>query len=113
MITIVVDEYDVDAVFNAMAEAGKINEPGRGFVYQCPVKRGLTNLASVFNPEKHSASIQQIIRAMDGLHGSTDWRANQLLIHNARGNSLKKEVDALFTTQLSLTASATEKMCRA
>ncbi|MEM7396985.1 MAG: P-II family nitrogen regulator, partial [Verrucomicrobiota bacterium] len=46
MITAVVDECDVDAVFDAMAEAGKINEPGRGYIYKSSVKRGLTNLAS-------------------------------------------------------------------
>jgi len=82
LITVVVDEYDVNAVFQAMAEAGRVDQPGRGFLYQVPIAKGLTNLASVFNAKKHSASIQQIVRAIDEVQGNTNWRANQLLIHD-------------------------------
>jgi nitrogen regulatory protein PII len=84
LIQVVVDEYDREAVFEAMASAGRVDQPGRGLIYQLPISKGLTNLASVFQPKKHSASIQQMVRAIDELHGSADWRANQLLVHDPK-----------------------------
>ena len=84
LITVVVDQYDADAVFQAMSQAGHVDLPGRGLVYQLPISKGLTNLASVFQKKKHSASIQQMVRAIDHLHGNTDWRANQLLVHDPK-----------------------------
>jgi len=82
LITVVVDEFDLEAVFQAMARAGRVEQPGRGFIYHLPVSKGLTNLASVFQAKKHSVSIQQMVRAIDTLHGGTQWRANQLLVHD-------------------------------
>ncbi len=84
LITVVVDEYDLEAVFQAMAQAGRVEQPGRGLIYQLPVSKGLTNLASVFQAKKHSASIQQMVRAIDSLQGGTQWRANQLMVHDPR-----------------------------
>jgi len=84
LITVVVDQYDLDAVFRAMAQAGRVEQPGRGLIYQLPISKGLTNLASVFQAKKHSASIQQMVRAIDELHGGMDWRANQLLVHDPK-----------------------------
>ncbi|MEM9400062.1 MAG: hypothetical protein AAF984_07610 [Verrucomicrobiota bacterium] len=84
LIMAVVDRYDFDAVFQAMADAGKVDQPGSGFLFQVPVTKGLTNLASIFHAEKHSASIQQMVKAIDDLQGSTHWRANRLLIHDKK-----------------------------
>ncbi len=82
LVLAVVDRCDADAVAQAMAAAGSVDQPGRGILYQVPASKGLTNLASVFHPQKHSASIQQIIKAIDELQGSANWRARQLLIHD-------------------------------
>ncbi len=84
LITVVVDEFDLDAVFQAMTQAGRVEQPGRGFIYQLPVSKGLTNLASVFQAKKHSVSIHQMVRALDSLSGGTQWRANPLLVHDPR-----------------------------
>jgi len=84
LITIVVDEFDLEAVFQAMSQAGRVEQPGRGFVYQLSVSKGLTNLASVFQAKKHSVSIHQLVRAIDSLSGGTQWRANPLLVHDPR-----------------------------
>jgi nitrogen regulatory protein PII len=86
MITIVVDEFDLDAVFQAMSQVGRVDQPGRGFIYQMPVSKGLTNLASVFQAKKHSVSIHQLVRAVDTLSGGTHWRANPLLVHDPRAH---------------------------
>ncbi len=84
LITVVVDEFDLEAVFQAMAQAGRVEQPGRGFIYQLPASKGLTNLASVFQAKKHSVSIQQVVCAIDSLQGGTQWRANQLLVRDPR-----------------------------
>ncbi len=86
LIVAVVDRYDLDAVFDAMAQAGHVDQPGRGLIFQVPISRGLTNLASVFQPWKHSATVQQMVRAIDQLQGSSDWRANPLHVHDPRNN---------------------------
>lgn len=102
LITAVVDNYDAQAVFEAMVKAGRVNQPGRGFVYQVPIQKGLTNLASVFNPEKHSASIQQVIRAIDNLQGDTNWRANQLLIHDPLAEEFKNDLSGTIKDSIIL-----------
>ncbi|MEM6820404.1 MAG: hypothetical protein AAF558_00485 [Verrucomicrobiota bacterium] len=96
LIVVVVDKYDLEAVFEAMARAGQVGLPGRGFLYQVPLSKGLTNLASVFNPEKHSASVQQIIRAIDEMQGDTHWRANQLLIHDPKAVEFKRDTRGII-----------------
>lgn len=83
LITVVLDQFDLDAVFQTMSQAGRVDQPGRGFLYQLPVSKGLTNLASVFSARKHSVSIHQMVKAIDALNGGTQWRANPLLIHDA------------------------------
>jgi nitrogen regulatory protein PII len=84
VIIVVVDEFDLDTVFHAMAQAGRVEQPGRGFIYQLRVSKGLTNLASVFQPQRHSVNIYQMVRAIDSLSGGTHWRANALLVHDPR-----------------------------
>ncbi len=70
----VVDNCDAEPVFNAMANAGRIDEPGRGFIYQVPIDKGVNNIGSVFGVTRHSASFQQIIAAIDELKGGREWR---------------------------------------
>lgn len=75
LLQLVVNPDDADAVFDAMAEAGKLDEPGRGIIMSMPVSKGLVNLASVFGTNRNSANLHQIISAIDDLHGHSDWRA--------------------------------------
>ena len=37
LITVLVDQVEADAVMEAMAQAGRVDQPGRGFLYQVPV----------------------------------------------------------------------------
>ncbi len=97
LITVVVDKYDVEAVLQAMAQVGHVDQPGRGLVYQLPISKGLTNLASVFQAKKHSASIQQMVRAIDEMQGSTDWRANQLLVHDPAADEFQANTRGVTT----------------
>ncbi|MDF1814704.1 MAG: hypothetical protein P1V20_21035 [Verrucomicrobiales bacterium] len=109
MVTVVVDKYDLEAVFQAMAQAGRVDQPGRGLLYQVPISKGLTNLASVFQARKHSASIQQIIRAIDDIQGSTEWRANQLLIHDPKAEEFAADTQGVTRDLVSLNVIARRK----
>lgn len=75
----VVENCDADPVFNAMANAGRIDEPGRGFIYRVPIEKGLNNIASVFGMARHSASFQQIVAAIDDIKGDRHWRDQSVL----------------------------------
>lgn len=70
----VVDKADADNVFGNMARAGKISEPGRGFMYSIPVHTGLINVSSTISSSAHGANMEQIISAIDDLKGGKDWR---------------------------------------
>ena len=45
VIQIVAFNQDVDAVFDAMVEAGKLDTPGMGFIFASPVSRALFPLS--------------------------------------------------------------------
>ena len=72
----VVDRSDSSDVFTNMARAGRITEPGRGFMYSIPVSEGLINVSSTVSSSSHGASMEQVIAAIDDIKGTKDWRSN-------------------------------------
>ena len=72
----VVDKAEADDIFGVMARAGKITEPGRGFLYSIPVHSGLINVSSTVSSSAHGANMEQIISALDELKGGKDWRTS-------------------------------------
>ena len=71
----VVDKNEADEIFGVMARAGKITEPGRGFMYSIPVHSGLINVSSTVSSSAHGANMEQIISALDDLKGGKEWRS--------------------------------------
>jgi nitrogen regulatory protein PII len=82
----VVEKSDSDAIFADMARAGRITEPGRGFMYSIPVSSGLINVSSTVSSSAHGANMEQIIAALDDIKGSKDWRQS---IDSSKSKSLK------------------------
>jgi hypothetical protein len=72
----VVDKSEADNVFAEMARAGRITEPGRGFMYSIPVDAGIVNVSSVVSSSAHAATMEQVIAALDELKGDKDWRGS-------------------------------------
>jgi nitrogen regulatory protein PII len=70
----VVDKGESDKIFTEMARAGRINEPGRGFMYTTPVNKGLINVSSTFSSQLAGATIDQIVTALDEIKGGKEWR---------------------------------------
>jgi nitrogen regulatory protein PII len=81
----VVEKGETDKVFTEMARAGKITEPGKGFMYTTPVNRGLINISSSFSAGGAGASLDQIIGALDELKGGKNWRSNVPAAGNDKG----------------------------
>lgn len=90
IVMVVVEAIDEDLVFSEMSRAGRITEPGRGFIYTVPVTRGLTNITGTESDRKQSASMQEIIRAIDELKGGKEWRGYNPL---ARAATQKASAD--------------------
>ncbi|MEN7341330.1 MAG: hypothetical protein AAAFM81_00250 [Pseudomonadota bacterium] len=77
-VQLVLAEHSVaGGVFNAMARAGQFDKPGRGLIYSIPVDAGVFNLASEYASTKQTASLQQIIDAIDSLAGHSHWREHE------------------------------------
>jgi len=72
----VVERSEADDVFAEMARAGRITEPGRGFMYSIPVSSGLINVTSTISSSAHGANMEQIISAIDEIKGDKDWRTS-------------------------------------
>ncbi len=85
--TVIVDSVDVDSIFESMADAARPELPGRGIMYKVPVSKGLVNLPSIFHHAKNAASMQQIVRALDSLTGSKDWRDQSVVDFSQDGKS--------------------------
>ena len=81
----VVDNVDKIAVTEAMIEAGRLDTPGRGFLYRIPVQQGLVNLPSRIGNRGYAANMQQVISAIDSIKGSTDWRDQSVVELGAGG----------------------------
>ena len=71
---VIADENDVEEIFDAMARAGELHMPGRGFMYRIGIDKGMFNLPGRLSHHHYAANMQQIINAIDHLQGHTHWR---------------------------------------
>lgn len=74
VVNIVASKHDVDAVMDLMVDVGKLDEPGKGFIYTYPLSKGVVNTKITRGMPKHAASIEQIISVIDAMKGGTEWR---------------------------------------
>lgn len=87
ILRVIVDEMDSEAVFDTMATAGRLTEPGRGIIYMMPITKGMIKLPGVTQSARYAASMQQVIHAIDDLKGCADWRATSNLVDDTRASS--------------------------
>ena len=74
VLMIIADDSDFEVIFDAMAKAGELHLPGRGFMYSLDINKGMFNLPSRLSQQQFGANMQQIIHAIDHLSGHTHWR---------------------------------------
>ena len=74
VVSLLVDAQDQDDVLAALIEAGRLDQPGRGFVGAYPVPFGVVNPKSFRGRQAHGATMEQIIAAIDDLRAGAEWR---------------------------------------
>jgi hypothetical protein len=65
---------EVHGILAMMAEAGALEQPGKGFIYSYPVRKALINIRVVRGDQQHVASIEQVAAAIDHIKGGAEWR---------------------------------------
>lgn len=75
IVTLAAGVQDANTVMDMMIDAGSLNEPGKGFIFLFPIKKGIVNTRIWAGRQKHAASIEQVIAALDEVKGGTHWRS--------------------------------------
>lgn len=74
IVHLVMPEQDSDSIIKLLVEHGRLDKPGKGFIYQTPVSLGLIDTNMKIGTQKYSASMEQIIAAIDQLKSNPTWR---------------------------------------
>lgn len=74
IVHLVMPEQDSESVIKLLVEQGRLDKPGRGYIYQTPVSLGLIDTRMKIGKQKHAASMEQIVAAIDQLKSDTSWR---------------------------------------
>ena len=74
VVSLLVDPQDQEATLEAFIDAGRLEQPGRGFVAAYPVRLGVANPMSSRGTQRHGATMEQVIAAIDELKSGTGWR---------------------------------------
>jgi len=79
-------EHDADQIIRLLIEEGRLDRPGRGFIYRTPVDGGMLDTRLRVGRQEHAASIEQIIAAIDELRHGTAWRKRFAAIDRSGGD---------------------------
>jgi nitrogen regulatory protein PII len=74
IVHLVMPEQDSDSIIKLLIEQGRLDRPGKGFIYRTPVSLGLIDTRLKIGHQKYAASFEQIIAAIDQIKGGTTWR---------------------------------------
>ena len=72
---LVVGSEEADRVLESMVRAGHLDKPARGFIFTRPIDVGMINTVSYQQTTLYPATMEQIIKAIDQMQGSTNWRS--------------------------------------
>lgn len=74
LLSVVVGQHESSSVMDKIISWGKLDLPGRGFIWQIPIEKGLINFKTYQKSIGQAASTEQIIAAIDSLKGNYFWR---------------------------------------
>lgn len=81
VVSMLVDAQDQHATLETLVDAGRLDQPGRGFVAAYPVPCGVANPMTFRGRQRHGATMEQVIAAIDDLKSGTDWRRRSWTSH--------------------------------
>mgnify|MGYP001159359261 FL=1 len=93
MANIIVTEHDCAGMMNILIDAGNLDRPGMGFILNYPVTRAVTDTRTYIGRSRSAASIGQIVKAIDGLEGNTEWRKRVINPLNIKERNFLKNLD--------------------
>jgi nitrogen regulatory protein PII len=93
LVNIVMSKYDVDSLMEIIIEQGKMDEPGRGFIYMYQVRKGIVDTKISRRKRGQVASTEKIISAIDSIKGTMEWRKSRL---EERKNQRRHYFENLF-----------------
>ena len=101
IINFLVNEGDSNEILNILIETSKIYDVGKGFIYTYPINFGLVNTKIYRLRQKHAATMDQIISAIDHTKGNADWRRKfsklEKFVFSNKINILTNLLDVNFT----------------
>jgi nitrogen regulatory protein P-II 1 len=77
IISVVAGEMESFHIFDAMVDAGSLYTPGMGFIYVTDIPAGYVNLQSTLSDSHTEATVEQIVKAIDDLKGTKNWRLSK------------------------------------
>ncbi len=96
IIQVVTDSLECDRIFDAMVETGKLYAPGMGFIYTTEIPIGFVNLHTTVSTSFTEATTEQIIKAIDELKGSKNWRLASVGLSPTRRVARKERNDLIL-----------------
>ncbi|MFP4162414.1 MAG: hypothetical protein ACLFQB_00340 [Chitinispirillaceae bacterium] len=80
IVTLIVNSFEVEEIMSIIVDSVKLDQPGKGFIYQFPVHRGLINMKVSQGTRSQAASMEQVVLALDEIKGGTEWRRRRLSV---------------------------------
>jgi hypothetical protein len=74
IVSLLVDTQDRGVTLEALVDAGRLDQPSRGFIGAYPTLFGIANPRSFRGRQRHGATMEQVIAAIDELKSGTNWR---------------------------------------
>lgn len=74
LLHLLVSSLDAEGIMSLLVDEGRLNRPGRGFAFCSPVLSGHLDTRLRIGYQEHSASMGQIIAAIDEIKAGTAWR---------------------------------------
>jgi hypothetical protein len=87
--------WDAEGLMRMLIEKGRLNRPGRGFIYCSPVAAGILDTSLLVGPQQHAATIEQVVAAIDRLEKSTAWRRRFPVLDPDSGFSLQSRSEKI------------------
>lgn len=82
VVRLMIPAHDADGIRRLLIEEGRLDRPGGGFLYQTPIRAGLADPLLRIGRQRHAASMEQIIAALDDIKEGTAWRKRFVAIED-------------------------------
>jgi len=110
VVSLIVEAHEQQALFDALIDAGRLDQPGRGFIAACPILLGVPNTRAFRGPQRHRASMDQLIAAVDQLRAGTAWRRGSGAAGDGAGRTRRGYLRDLVNVTLRCSEGSSERV---